>query len=405
MNRKCLSFKVLNSGAGFGPALALTLAVALGVTMAGCGKSETAKADSGTGPESVQVEPDMDPNNLKVDHPEQFPVTTAGSHIAAPELNVTANVYPDVSKNQPVISTATGRVVDIKVRVGDEVKKGQVLFTVRSADIAGAFSDYRHAVAAEQLAKKQLERAKILLDDGAIPVSQLEIAQTAEDTALVDVDTTAKHLQVLGVADPDHPTDIISMLAPVSGVVTDQQITNNSAVQAFAPSNPSPTNPYSSGYPFTISDMSDLWVVCDVFENNLAQVHMDEFADVRLNAYPNRVFRGRISNIGQILDPTLHTAKVRIEVPNPQGLLRIGMFATATFHGETAEAHAVVPSSAILHLHDRDWVYTPAANSHFKRIEVTAGAMLPGNLQEVAGIKPGDQVVSNALVLQSTAEQ
>jgi membrane fusion protein, heavy metal efflux system len=236
-------------------------------------------------------------------------------------------------------------------------------------------------------------------------VSQLEIFQTAEDTALVDVDTTAKHLQVLGVADPNNPTDIISMTAPVSGVVTDQQITNQAAVQAFAPSNTSPSNPYSTGYPFTISDMSDVWIVCDVFENNLAQVHMDEYADVKLNAYPNRVFKGRISNIGQILDPTLHTAKVRLEVPNPQGVMRIGMFATAAFHGDTVETHAVVPSSAILHLHDRDWVYTPAPENHFKRVEVTSGVMLPNSMQEVVGIKPGAQVVSNALVLQSTVEQ
>lgn len=392
MNRKLFVFEV-----GLGMALVLALA--------GCGK-DTAKADSGdTAPPPAQVEPDMDASNFKVDHPEQFPLATASSHVAAPELNVTATISPDASKNVPVISTATGRVIEIDARVGDAVQKGQVLFKVRSTDIAGAFSDYRHAVAAEQLAKKQLERAKILLDDGAIPVSQLEIAQTAEDTALVDVDTTAKHLQVLGVPDPDHPTDIISMVASVSGVITDQQITNSAAVQAFAPSNPSPTNPYSTGYPFTISDMSDVWIVCDVFENNLAQVHMDENADVRLNAYPNRVFKGRISNIGQILDPNLHTAKVRLEVPNSQGLMRIGMFATATFHGETVETHAVVPSSAILHLHDRDWVYTPAPDNHFKRVEVTSGVMLPNNMQEVAGIKPGDQVVSNALVLQSTVEQ
>ncbi len=396
MNRKVLFLEL-------GLASILTLSLLLG----GCGKTSTAKADSGdTAPPPAQVEPDMDSSNFKVDHPDQFPLVKAAEHMAAPELNVTGVVGPDVSKNVPVISTATGRVIDIKVKVGDTVQKGEVLFTVRSADIAGAFSDYRHAVAAEQLAKKQLDRSKILLDDGAIPVSQLEIAQTAEDTALVDLDTTAKHLQVLGVPDPNNPTDIISMLAPVSGVITDQQITNSSAVQAFAPSNTSPTNPYSTGYPFTISDMSDVWVVCDVFENNLSQVGMNEYADVRLNAYPNRVFRARISNIGQILDPNLHTAKVRLEVPNQAGLMRIGMFATATFHGETMETRAVVPSSAILHLHDRDWVYTPAPNNHFKRVEVTAGVMLPNNMQEVVtGIKPGDQVVSNALVLQSTVEQ
>ena len=118
------------------------------------------------------------------------------------------------------------------------------------------------------------------------------------------------------------------------------------------------------------------------------------------------MFKGRISNIGHILDPNLHTAKVRLEVANPQDLMRIGMFVTATFHGEAVERHATVPSSAILHLHDRDWVYTPAPDNHFKRVEVVSGAMLPNNMQEVvSGIKPGEQVVSNALVLQSTVEQ
>jgi membrane fusion protein, heavy metal efflux system len=386
--------------------------IAVGATLsfmlAGCGKSEaTAKADSGdTAPPPAQVEPDMDVTNVKVDHPEQFPVVTAGSHAATTELNATANVYPDTAKQVPVISTATGKVIDIKARVGDEVQKGQLLFTVRSTDIAGAFSDYRHAVAAEKLSKLQLDRAKILLDDGAIPKSQLEIAQTAEDTALVDVDTTAKHLQVLGVADPNNPSDIISMVAPVSGVITDQQITNSAAVQAFAPSNPSPTNPYSTGYPFTISDMSDIWIICDVFENNLAQIHMDEYVDVRLNAYPNRVFKGRISNIGQILDPVLHTAKVRLEVPNTDRLMRIGMFASVTFHGDTVGNHALVPSSAILNLHDSNFVYVPGADNHFRRIEVVPGVMMPDKTQEVvSGIKPGDKVVSNALVLQSTVEQ
>ena len=179
--------------------------IAVGLLLAGCGKSET-KADSGdTAPPPAQVEPDMDASNFKVDHPEQFPLVTAGAHVAAPELNVTGTISPDASKNVPVISTATGRVIEIDARVGDSVKKGQVLFKVRSTDVAGAFSDYRHAVAAERLAKIQLDRAKLLLDDGAIPKSALEIAQTTEDTALVDVDTTAKHLQVLGVPDPDIP--------------------------------------------------------------------------------------------------------------------------------------------------------------------------------------------------------
>src|SRR5258708_29390866 len=103
-----------------------------------------------------------------------------------------------------------------------------------------------------------------------------------------------------------------------------------------------------------------------------------------------------------MVDPTIRTAKVRLEVENP-GLMRLGMFVTATFHGEIQERRAAVPAAAILHLHDRDWVYTPAENGRFRRVEVAAGNMLPENMQEVrSGIKPGAQVIANALVFQNT---
>jgi cobalt-zinc-cadmium efflux system membrane fusion protein len=177
-------------------------------------------------------------------------------------------------------------------------------------------------------------------------------------------------------------------------VITDQQITNAAGVQALATNNP-----------LTISDVSHVWIVCDVYENNLAQVQLGEFADIHLNAYPDRLVKGRIGNIGEILDPNLRTAKVRLEVNNP-GYLRFGMFVTATFHGQKKEMHATVPATAVLHLHDRDWVYTPAGEGIFQRLEVVGGNMLPGNLQEInSGIKPGVKVVTNALVLQNTVEQ
>jgi cobalt-zinc-cadmium efflux system membrane fusion protein len=195
-------------------------------------------------------------------------------------------------------------------------------------------------------------------------------------------------------SDPNHPTGIVEVYAPVSGVITDQQITNSSGVQALTAPNP-----------FTISDVSHVWIVCDVYENDLAQVHLGEYADIHLNAYPNRPLRGRIGNIAQIMDPNLRTAKVRLEVENP-GLMRFGMFVTATFHGLAREKHATVPATAILHLHDRDWVYMPADNGRFRRVEVAAGDMLPGNLQEiVSGLQPGAKVIANALVLQNTVEQ
>jgi cobalt-zinc-cadmium efflux system membrane fusion protein len=132
---------------------------------------------------------------------------------------------------------------------------------------------------------------------------------------------------------------------------------------------------------------------------------MGEYADIHLVAYPDRVLKGRISNIGAVLDPNIRSAKVRLEVANP-GMLRVGMFVTATFHGASAEVRATVPATAVLHLHDRDWVYIPAENGRFRRIAVVGGDTLPGKLQEiVSGIKPGDRVVTNALVLQNVVEQ
>jgi cobalt-zinc-cadmium efflux system membrane fusion protein len=378
------------------------------LTTTGCGrKVDAAGTDGDTGPKPAKVEAEMDTSNFKVDHPERFPMTTAAEYTSAAELNVTGVVSPDVSRQVPVPSLATGRVVEINARLGDEVKKGQLLFKIRSSDIAGAYSDYRKAVKNEQLAveneklaKIQLDRAKLLYDDGAIPKSAFEIAEngeitarTALDNARVDLDTTTEHLRLLG-SDPDHPSGIVEVFAPVSGVITDQQITNSAGVQALTPPNP-----------FTISDVSHVWIVCDVFENNMAQVHPGEYADIHLAAYPDRTLKGRISNILPIIDPNIRTAKVRLEVENP-GLMRLGMFVTATFHSLTKEKRATVPAAAILHLHDREWVYAPGENGRFRRIEVSAGNMLPGNMQEVAsGVHPGDRVIANALVFQNTVEQ
>ena len=388
--------------------LEAVLGAGLMLFIAGCEKKVDARnSDTSTGPVPAQVVPAFDSNNFKVDHPERFPLATAGERVAAPELNVTGAVSPDVSRQVPVPSLATGRVIEIDARLGDTVQKGQLLFKVRSTDIAGAYSDYRKAEKNEQLAvenqrlaKIQQDRAKLLYEHGAVPKSALEIAdnnaiaaQTAVDNARIDVETASEHLKLLG-SDPEHPSGIVEVYAPVSGVITDQQITSQSGVQALTPPNP-----------FTISDISHVWVMCDVYENNMAQVHLGEYADIHLVAYPGRVLKGRISNILPIVDPNIRTEKVRLEVENP-GLMRLGMFVTATFHGQTAQKSATVPASAILHLHDREWVYNPAGNGNFRRVEVVTGGMLPDNMQEVvSGIKPGDQVISNALVFQNTVEQ
>jgi cobalt-zinc-cadmium efflux system membrane fusion protein len=337
-------------------------------------------------PPTTRVVPGFDVSIFSVEHPDQFPVATATSQAAAPELVVTGTVNPDISRNVPVISLASGRVMSIHARLGDTVSKGQLLLTVRSDDVSGAFSNYKKALADEVLSHTQLERAKDLYDHGAIALNDLQVAQDTEDKAKVDVETMAEHIRLLG-NDPDHPNGMVDIFAPVSGVITDQQVTTAAGVQSLA------TNP------FTISDLSSVWIICDVYENDLPNVRTGDIAEVRLNAYPDRVLKGTVNNIGAVLDPNIRTAKVRIEVANP-GIMRMGMFVTATFRGQAKEMHTVVPASAILHLHDRDWVYVPAPDRKFRRVEVVGGDPLPGNLQQIkSGLKPEQQVVANAVVL------
>jgi membrane fusion protein, heavy metal efflux system len=365
----------------------------LGLALAGCaGKVSANSAAEAPPPGTVERAPDS--SIAKVDHPERFPLAAAGEHVSASDLSATGVVSPDVSRNIPVISLTSGRVVDIRARIGDRVTKGQLLMRVQSSDVAQTFSDYRQAMADETLTRAQLERAKVLFDKGAVAQKDLEVAQDAAAKAAVTVETARTRLRLLG-ADVDHPSALIDINAPASGVITEQNVTAASGVKTLD----------NSPNLFTIADLSKVWIMCDVYENDLPYVRVGEYADVHLSAYPNLVLKARIGNISPILDPAIRTAKVRLEVHNP-GMLRLGMFVTTAFHGLDRTRHAKVPATAVLHLHDRDWVYAPIGGAQFRRLEVTAGNMLPGGMQEIiTGIGPGQQVVENALVLQNTVER
>lgn len=375
------------------PICVLLMSIPSLLSLAGCSKVHANDASEAPPPAPVVIAPDA--TLFSVDHPEQFPLCDATSKASAPELVVTGVVSPDVSRSVPVISLASGRVIGIYARLGDTVQKGQLLMRIRSDDISGGYSNYRKAVADELLARAQLERIKDLYDHGAETKADLEVAQDTEDKAKVDLDTMSEHLRLLG-DDPDKPNFTVEIHAPVSGVITDQQVTESALVQA-----------YSTPNPMTISDLSHVWAVCDLYENDLPDVRLGDSARIRLNAYPDRVFTGKISNIGAILDPNIRTAKVRIEVENP-GIMRLGMFVRATFQGQRQEMHTIVPASAVLHMHDRDFVFAPVSGNKFRRVEVVSGDLLPNDTsqQEIkSGLKPGQQVVSNALVLDHVLAQ
>ena len=364
--------------------------VCLGLTA--CKKKEFNPADGA--PPSTQPVETGDMSLVSVEKPNLFPLVIAEGYHAPAELNVTGTVSPDVAHEVPVISLASGRVVAIKTRLGDAVHKGQLLLDVQSPDITNAFDAYLKAVNDEQLANKAYQRAKLLYGEGAVPLSTLEQAEESEKDAKADLDAAEQQLKTRGV-DKDHPSSLVHVYSPINGVIIAQNVTNAAAVGVT----------YSgSSTAFTVADLSDVWVLCDVYENDLPKIAIGQEAKIRINGYPGQVLTGNISEIDPSLDATLRTAKVRIQLRNP-GFLKLGMFVNATFVSRKTDTFPVVPAAAILHLHDRDWVFVPAGGNRFKRVEVHGGDMLPGNKQEVlSGINPGQQVVSNVLQLEATLE-
>jgi membrane fusion protein, heavy metal efflux system len=362
--------------------------------LAGCkGKPADPKSEA---PPAAAVQADRDVNLVHVDRPEQFTLVAATSYGTTSTLQVTGTVNPDISRTIPVISIASGRVLEIHARIGDYVNKGQLLMEVQSNDVAGAFGQYLKAVNDERLTQVQLDRAKILNEKGAIPNSQVEIAQNAEDDAKAALAAAEEQLRVLGV-DKNHPAATVKVYSPASGFIIAQNVTNAGAAGVTYA---------GSANAFTIADLSHVWIICDVYENDLPMVHLGQKAEIRLTAYPDRVLTGVVGDIGAVLDPQIRTAKIRIQIDNPNTLMRVGMFATATIHGKSLETRAEVPASAVLHLHDRDWIYTPLGDGNFRRIAVQGGETLPGDMQAInSGISAGQQVVSNALALQNTVDQ
>jgi cobalt-zinc-cadmium efflux system membrane fusion protein len=371
-------------------ALATTLSL---LAVSGCKH----KSEGSGAPPATQVIPVTDMSLVTIDPKEvaKFPLTEATQIEATEELTATGSVLPDVSREVPVISLANGRVVDIRARLDDNVKKGQLLLKVQSPDVTNAFNAYLKAANDEQLARKAFARADDLLKHGAIAQAQWEQAEDSAKNAQADLSAAEQQLKTLGV-NKAHPSSVVNVYAPISGVVVAQNVTNAAAAGVGLA---------GSATAFTIADLSRVWIVCDVYENDIAKLQLGQEAKIKINAFPDRPLTGRISDIGPILDPALRTAKVRIEVANP-GFLKLGMFATAAFTGKSKQLHAVVPAEAVLHLHDRDWVFVPVGGNQFKRTEVHAGRMIGGNQQEIlSGVQPGQKVVTHALLLETAGNQ
>ncbi len=369
-------------------------AIAAGLTGVSACSSQKVDAVSNTAP-AVKVEQAPDPNLITVDKPERFPLAVAASRAEVSELIANGSIAPDVSRTVPVNALSSGRVVEVRARLGDDVQQGQLLLTINSADMSQAFSDLKKFQADEALSKTQFERAQLLFSHGALAQKDLDVAEETYSKAKVDAQAAMDRIRILG-GDPQRPSSVIEVHAPISGTIVEQNVTTAAGVKSLD----------NSPNLFTIADLSQVWVVCDVYENDLAQVHVGDRAQIEFNAYAGRKFAGRIANIGKLLDPNTRTAKIRIELANERGNLRPNMFATVHFQSQGADMRTVIPASAVLRLQDRDWVFVKSEGNQFRRLEVHSGPVNGDGTEQVfSGLHAGQQVVRDALLFDREAKK
>ena len=331
------------------------------------------------------------PNVFTVDNPQRFPLVSPVSRREPDVLSVNGTVAPDVTRTVHINALAGGRVMDVRAKLGDDVQKGQLLVVVHSPDLEAAIQQYEKDKADQHLADVALKRAQELFDHGAMAQQELDAAQNTEQKAQVDVQTDADHIRLLG-GDLDHLSPTLEVRSPIRGVVVDQQVANGEAVKSLD----------NSQSLFMVSDLSRVWVLCDVYENDLGKVRLGDTAEVRLNAYPDREIHGTVGNLSQVLDPTTRTAKVRVELANSGGLFRPQMFATVKFTSRETYQRLLLPATAILRLHDKDWVFVQTDRRSFRLTQVQGGDAGPDGTEEIlSGVRPDDQVVSNALEFSS----
>jgi cobalt-zinc-cadmium efflux system membrane fusion protein len=335
----------------------------------------------------AKAEVTLEPGVYEVDHPELFRLAKVESRELPGVLNANGSVTPDVTRTIHVTSLGSGRVADLRTRLGDRVKKGQVLLVISSPDLAAATADYQKARADENLSRKALERAQLLFSRGALAEKDLQLAQDTEDKAKVDLQAAQERVRLLG-GDPVHPSPLIELRAPVSGTIVEQNVAGFEGVKSLD----------NTPNLFTIADLSQVWVVCDVYENDLGKVQVGDSADIRLNAYSDRVFHGKVQDISRVLDPATRSAKVRIVLPNSSGSLRPGMFTVASFRSRTKQSRLLIPTTAIMRLQDKDWVFRKEGERRFRRVEVQSLGDAPGGMVQIQNeMKPGDEVIAAAL--------
>lgn len=307
-------------------------------------------------------------------------------------LRLTGAVAYNNFMTTPVFAAIGGPVHELLVTPGETVHAGQPLLTVNSPDYSLARSTYIKARDAYQLAEKFFTRAQDLFAHGAIAESDFQTAESTRNQAQADLQSSEDALRVLGVNDPESlaknppkTTSQIPVLAPVGGEVVERLVGPGQLLQAGATQ------------VFTISDMSTVWVLVNVYQGEVSYVRPGDLVDITTDAYPE-TFHGKISYIATALDPNTRTLQARIVTENPGKKLKKDMYVTATVNaGAIANALSVPDASVLRDTENAPFVYvqSPTKQNEFARRLVQLGDSHGGRTQLTSGVKEGERVVAD----------
>jgi cobalt-zinc-cadmium efflux system membrane fusion protein len=314
-------------------------------------------------------------------------VVTVGQETFPMVLRLPGSVAYNAFKTTPVITQVSGPVTQVLVYPGQTVRAGQPMLYVSSPDFAQLRSNYLKAHDAYTLAQTNLQRDQDLYAHHAVAQMDLLSAQSARNQAMADLQASEQALQVIGINDPSHlaegqASSKIPVLAPVSGEVVDRMVQQGQVIQAGATQ------------VFTISNMSTVWVLVNVYQNDLSYIHLGDPVTVKTDAFPT-TFHGRISYISPSLDADTRTLKVRIVTGNPHGMLKKDMYVTAIVQSGKTKT-LTVPDDAVLRNDvNEPFVYVLSGTNQFSRRLVDIGHSENGQTQILSGLKAGDKVAGN----------
>ena len=350
------------------------LAVAISAC-AGAGETPEGPAEASATPDGVVTLDSLAAVSVGLDVVEVITVDEA-------TLAVTGTVLYDQNRVSRVGPRVGGRVVRIEHDLGDQVSEGAPLAVLESPELGEVEANHARAQADLKLAQESFEREQGLFEKGISSRKEMLEAQTELERARAALGAASARHHILDPEDSVSADGLYTVVAPIAGTVVTRDLVLGQIV--------GPDDAL-----FTVADLRTLWLILDVYDHDLARLGEGLAAEVRVAAFPQRSFRGRLTYVGQVVDSITRTVKARVVVDNPDRSLRPGMFATALIRGLDAGGAVAVPQASVQRLDDRTVVFVPVGQGRYAvRDVVTNGPLGDGLVTVLEGLAPGEQVVS-----------